>query len=291
MGRDLNIVGCGRTGRALGRLFQEAGVFEVRGVMTQSVASARAATAFIGAGEPIGTWEAFQAASVWMIATPDRAIADTADALHDSGRLRAGDIVFHLSGALSSRALRPCRDAGASVASVHPVQSFADPAVAIGRFPGTWCAIEGARAAVRLLEPAFAAIGGRPIEILPQQKNLYHAGAAMACNYLVTLVDLSLEVFAKAGIDRAQGAEILAPILHATVDNVLAGDAGEAMTGPISRGDAEIVADHLKALDRVSPETASVYRELGRATLALVEHSGDLSAERIRRMRALLGAH
>lgn len=288
MSAELNIVGCGRTGRTLGKLFQDAGVFQVRGVMTRSIASAKAATTFMGAGDALSDWQDFSAAPVWMVATPDRAIGDTARKLASSRRLREGDIVFHLSGALSSAALNSCREAGAKTASVHPVQNFADPAVAVGQFPGTWCAIEGDRTAVRLLRRGITAVGGRPLEIAPEQKTLYHAGAVIGCNYLVALIDLSLEVFDKAGIDRSQSTALLAPILHATVDNALLGGAETAMTGPISRGDVAVVAEHLKALESIGSHIASVYRELGRATLALVERGGELSADRIRRMRELL---
>lgn len=288
MGGALNIVGCGRTGRTLGKLFHDARVFHIKGVLTRSFESASTATGFMGAGEPLQALHEFKPAPVWMIATPDDSIKDTAQKLVISKLIRQGDIVFHLSGALSSEELAVCQEEGASIASVHPIQNFADPAVATGQFAGTWCAVEGDSAGTRLLKQAIEAIGGRPIAIAPHQKTLYHAGAVMGCNYLVALIDVSLDIFRNAGIDRRQGAMLLAPILRATVENILEEGAENAMTGPISRGDVAIIQRHIEALERVSPESASVYRELGRATLAVVERRKELSGKQLDKMRELL---
>jgi len=230
----------------------------------------------------------FEPAPVWMIATPDESIGGISRQLVRCNWIRQGDVVFHLSGALSSKELAECQQIGASVASLHPVQNFADPAVSITQFAGSWCALEGDSAATRILRQAIEAIGGRLIAIAPHQKTLYHAGAVMACNYLVALLDVSLDILRTAGVSREQGAALLTPILRATVENVLAQGVENAMTGPISRGDVEIVNRHIKELERLGPESVSVYRELGRATLAVAERRKELSGEKIVEMRDLL---
>ncbi len=288
MGGALNIVGCGRTGKTLARLFADASVFQVKKILTRSVESALAAADFIGAGTPIAAMHEFDPAPVWMIATPDDVISETAARLVRGNWIRQGDVVFHLSGALSSTQLRVCQDVGASVASLHPVQNFSDPKVAITQFPGTWCALEGDGAATRILRQATEVIGGKLISIAPHQKTLYHAGAVMACNYLVALLDVSLDILKTAGVSREQGAALLTPILKATVENVLAQGVDNAMTGPISRGDVEIIERHIKELERLGPESTSVYRALGRATLAVAERRKELSADDVHRMREIL---
>lgn len=288
MGGELNIVGCGRTGRTLGRLFSDARVFQVKGVLTRSMISARAATDFIGAGRPLAAMHEFEPAPVWMIATPDSAIAEIGKQLARCNWIRQGDVVFHLSGALSSTELSACRAAGASVASLHPVQNFADPAVSIGQFAGTWCAVEGDSTATWLLRQAVESIGGKVIAIAPHQKTLYHAGAVMASNYLVALLDVSLDILLTAGVSREQGAALLTPILRATVENVLAQGVENAMTGPISRGDVEIVERHISELERLGPESVAVYRQLGRATLAVAARRKNLSEDELNKMHEVL---
>ena len=67
----------------------------------------------------------------------------------------------------------------------------------------------------------------------------YHAGAVMACNYQMTLVDASLELMQIAGIGRSAALDALGPILRATMENVLTSGPEHALTGPIRRGDVE----------------------------------------------------
>ncbi|NNF52414.1 MAG: DUF2520 domain-containing protein [Gammaproteobacteria bacterium] len=281
-------MGCGRTGQTLARLFQDARVFQVKAVLTQSLESAKQATDFIGAGKPLSAMHEFEPAPIWMIGTPDEAIGDVSRVLTRCNWVRQGDVVFHLSGALSSTVLDECSEIGASVASLHPVQNFANPEVSVGQFAGTWCALEGDGAATQILRQAVEAIGGQVIAIAPHQKTLYHAGAVMACNYLVALLDVSLDILRTAGVSREQGAALLAPILRATVENVIEQGVDNAMTGPIARGDIDIVERHIRELKRLGPESVSVYRELGRATLAVAERRKELSRDKIGQMKELL---
>src|SRR2546427_4580217 len=81
------IVGAGRVGCALGRRLREKG-WRIGPVITRSMRTARAARRRIGSGKPqAGFSEAVLAADLILIATPDRAIAETADAL---ARIGAG---------------------------------------------------------------------------------------------------------------------------------------------------------------------------------------------------------
>ena len=91
------------------------------------MASAQAAVAFIGAGTPVDSYAALRHADVTMLAVSDDQIGPACAALVAEGR-QAGAIVFHCSGALASNVLLAATQAGAFVASAHPIRSFADPA-------------------------------------------------------------------------------------------------------------------------------------------------------------------
>ena len=57
----------------------------------------------------------------------------------------------------------------------------------------------------------------------------------------------------------------MAPLLSASLDNALRhGDS--ALTGPVARGDARTVADHLEQLADQSPVVSDAYRSLARLT-------------------------
>jgi len=270
MAATLNIVGAGHVGRALGRLFAARGVFAVQDVHTRSSASARAGVAFIGAGTPVDAAAALRPAAVWMLAVVDDAIGPVAAALAQSAPL-AGAVVFHCSGAKASDELDALRRAGACVASVHPVRSFADPETVVASFDGTFCGVEGDAAALATLLPAFEAIGARPVRIDAAAKTVYHAAAVFASNYLVTVMDAALRAYQAAGIPADVARELARPLATETLANVLRLGPEAALSGPIARGDGATVARQHAAVSAWDPLTGDLYDALAMATWDLAK--------------------
>jgi len=104
--KSLNLIGGGRVGRTLGRLWHASGSYRVQDVLTGSARTAEEAVTFIGAGQAVTALADMRAADVWMLAVPDRQIAAVAATLaHGSGAIRP-TLAFHCSGALASRRAR-----------------------------------------------------------------------------------------------------------------------------------------------------------------------------------------
>ncbi len=276
---ELSVIGGGRLGRTLARLLLDSGAVTIGGIVNRSVASAREAVAFIGAGRACETLDALPTSEVFLIGAGDAAIETCARALVSSGRIRDGAVVLHCSGALSSAVLESARQAGAHVASLHPIFSFARPTEALSSFQGTGCAFEGDDESRRVLEPLFAAIGADLFTISSDTKALYHAGAVMACNYLVTLFGAGVRLMTAAGVDDGRAHAILGRLASGAVDNCAAEGAARALTGPIARGEGEIVTRHLAALSAFDLELAGLYRALARSTLPLAREQGSASAQ------------
>ncbi len=264
----LNLVGAGHVGRALGRLFASGGAFTVQDVLTRNAASARAAVDFIGAGQACTTLAQMRPAQVWMLAVGDDAIVPACEALATHGQL-AGAIVFHCSGAKATGELQAARAAGAHVASVHPVRSFADPQAVAADFAGTFCGIEGDEGALELLEPAFAAIGARLVRIDPAAKTVYHAAAVFASNYLVTVVDAALRAYEAAGVPAEVARELARPLATEALANVFRLGPEAALSGPVARGDFATVARQQEAVTRWDAATGRLYEALVPPTVEL----------------------
>ncbi len=275
----LNIIGAGKLGRTLGRLWTRHRVFAVQDVLTAHAASATAAVEFIGTGRAAQSLAAMRAADVWMLTPPDGRIVSCCEALAASGRLRAGDIVFHCSGSQPAGELAAARAAGAHVASVHPVMSMADPAHAARVFTGTWCGAEGDAAALAVLKTAFEAAGAKLFDIDPQLKTIYHAASVIACNYLVALLETGAHCYQKAGLERHTALQAMEPLVRETLDNVFRLGTAGALTGPIARGDHAVVAHQLEVLAQWEPRIAAIYRDLGRAALELARAQGKVDAD------------
>ncbi len=277
--KTLNIIGAGRAGRTLAALWQQRGVLVIEGVLNRTLASAHDAVAFIGAGRAADSLRDMPPADLWMLATPDSEMASAAQALAGGGKLRAGDVVFHCSGALPAGDLRAVFVKETHLASVHPLKSFADPLDAVRTFAGTYCAAEGEPVALALLKPAFEHIGAHVIAIDPQFKTIYHAASVMVCNYLAALLEAGLQGYAKAGVPRATASVMMEPLVRETVDNVFRLGTVKALTGPIARGDHAVVVRQLEALREYDPRSAEIYRALGVMALELSRAQGGASAE------------
>src|SRR5207247_5518763 len=132
----------GLVGRALGRRVRELGC-KIGAVVTRTEASARKAVRFIGAGKACADLtRQILASRVILIATPDDHIAVVAQELARIGEeeLR-GRIVLHTSGAMDSAVLDAVHERGATVGSMHPLQSF--NGVSVPSLEGKVFTIEG----------------------------------------------------------------------------------------------------------------------------------------------------
>ncbi|MFQ5844244.1 MAG: Rossmann-like and DUF2520 domain-containing protein, partial [Planctomycetota bacterium] len=264
------LVGCGAAGRPLGRVWIGAG-HELGAV--RACSRAAEAVAAMGGGVPDGSLDG---ADVVVFATPDDVLA----AVASHTPLRPEQVALHLSGAVPSGVLELT---GARTASLHPLCAFADLETSVAMLPGTFFFVEGE--AVEVAERLARDAGGRPVRLRPDRKTLYHAGAAVASNYLVTLLALARDLFTAAGVDEGVALEALGRLGAGALRNVLEVGIPRGLTGPVARGDVEVVARHLDALD---PDARELYRALLRATIPLARAKGGLSAEAARALRGLV---
>ena len=242
----------------------------------------------MGAGRAVGALEEMREADVWLIATPDDAIGATGRALAVSGRLRPGNVVFHLSGATPAAELDPLRRCGASIASVHPIKTFSDPEKAAASFAGTYCGVEGDTEALGVLKPAFEQIGAYVFDIAPNMKRIYHAGGVFACNYLVALIEAALMCHHAAGIPRTASLEAIEPMVRETVDAIFEYGPGRALTGPVSRGDASTLGQQLGALRTWNDDMAELYRRLGLLAVVLAISDGRIDVAQQNELQRVL---
>jgi predicted short-subunit dehydrogenase-like oxidoreductase (DUF2520 family) len=227
-------------------------------------------------------------AQVWLIATPDGAIAETAGLLVAQSRLAEGNVVVHMSGATSSLEMAAAIESGAHAGSFHPLKTFADPGYAAGSFPGTYVALEGDRKALKILRVALRKTGARVFEIESRNKVLYHAGSVVVCNYLCALLEAGLRCYEAAGIPLETAYKLMEPLVRETVDNVFRVGTVRALTGPIARGDDAVVVRQLQALRGRDRHLAALYRELGQIAIELARSQGATEPGKLARIARAL---
>ncbi|MCW2312446.1 Rossmann-like and DUF2520 domain-containing protein [Rhodoferax antarcticus] len=260
--QTLNIIGAGRVGQTLGRLWHEARVYQVQAVVARSQASAEQAVAFIGAGQACCDLADLPAAQVWLLSVPDSQIAPLAATLAALHPAAAPALAFHCSGALTAQILDPLRALGWQTASAHPLLSFAQPARALAQFAGTPCALEGDASALFGLSVAFTHIGGRCFTLAAQDKLLYHAGAVLATNFMAVLQDLAERLWQHTGMPAELAQQMRATLLQNAVNNIVALGPQASLTGPAARGDWELVNRQAQALADWNAQASAAYTAL-----------------------------
>src|SRR5229473_2437375 len=240
MPNSLAIIGAGRVGRALGRRLRELG-WKIGAVVTRSDASARRAVRFIGAGKACaGLTRQILASRVVLIATPDDEIAVVAQELaRIGGEELRGRIVLHTSGAMDSAVLNAVQQQGAKVGSLHPLQSFSG--VAVPSLEGKVFTVEGEVQAVRMARRIARALGGSPVRILGSKKLLYHAAAALAAGHVLAVEEAATQLLVSTGMRRSEAVRALLPLTRQVLDNFERLSPRAAWTGPLSRGDFQVV--------------------------------------------------
>lgn len=289
MKRKYAIVGCGRVGTVLARFLAAAGYLPV-GFASRSLSSAKRAAAGAGSNAPVSVlpWEVTPGAEIVLITTPDGVIRETVEKIAEYDGFSSRAVVLHCSGALPSTELSAAAAAGAGTGSMHPLQSFADEEIEQNPFAGIQVAVEGEPGAVETARRMAEDLGGRPFEIQTDKKLLYHASAVAASNYLVTLMNLAIQLMIASGVPAAKAYTILKPLVQGTLANIEKNGIPRALTGPIARGDAQTVERHIAEIDEKAPTRLALYRLLGRHTIEIALAKGDLSGEAEARLKSLL---
>ncbi|MFI5099765.1 MAG: Rossmann-like and DUF2520 domain-containing protein [Actinomycetes bacterium] len=262
---SVGVVGTGRVGAILGAALAAAGHHVVAASGVSEASRARAASMLPGV-PLVAPQDVLAAADLVLLTVPDDALPPLVAGLVATGSVRPGQLLVHTSGRYGTAVLDPAARAGALPLALHPAMTFTGTSLDLGRLAG--CAF-GVTAPERpqTLRPVAEALvlemGGEPVWVPEQARPLYHAALAHGSNHLVTLVAQTLDLLRAAGV--SDPARLVGPLLTASLDNVLrAGDA--ALTGPVARGDAGTVAEHVRAVGEVSPEILATYRALARAT-------------------------
>jgi predicted short-subunit dehydrogenase-like oxidoreductase (DUF2520 family) len=268
----IGFIGAGTVGNALANRLSARG-YSVSAVASRTFASARKlAQAVSGCQAMNSPQDLADAVDMVFITTPDGAIGQVASQV----KWRLGQSVVHCSGADSSEVLEPARAMGAQVAAFHPLQTFASVEQAISNIPGSTFAVEAEEPLRSILKEMASRLEGYSIDLKASDKVLYHASAVIACNYLVTLVKLSTDLWQTFNVTRQDAVRALMPLLKGTLNNLEHVGIPNCLTGPIARGDVGTVQKHLAALDMSAPEVATIYRELGLETIPIAIAKGKI---------------
>jgi predicted short-subunit dehydrogenase-like oxidoreductase (DUF2520 family) len=269
---DVGVVGAGRVGAVLGAALQRVGhrVVAVSGVSEQS----RTRAARLLPGIPVvAPDDVVRRAELVLLAVPDDALADLVAGLAATRTWQAGQLVAHTSGRHGLEVYAPALEQHVLGLALHPAMTFTGTGLDLERLVECCFGVTAPEPLRPVAEALVLEIGAEPVWIEESARPLYHAALAHGANHLVTLIAQSLQALRAAGVE--EPSRVLGPLVSAALDNALrAGDA--ALTGPVARGDAGTVAEHLRQLQGLSPDIRPTYVALARATAERALASGRL---------------
>ncbi len=282
--KSFSIIGAGKVGVSLGLALVSKGL-RLKYISDCNPDAARRAKKIIKTGKMTQDNRlATQAAEISFICVPDGLIRKVVRELSELDL--DGHYIFHTSGAVTSRVLRPLSRQGAVVASFHPVQTFATTCPDPDIFRGIFFSLEGDEKAIELGQSLAEKLQSGVILISPANKPLYHLACSMASNFMVVLLAEVKNLFELLGLDEKASLEVIYPLLSRTLLNVKELGCEQSLTGPILRGDLKTVKGHLKALSS-QPDLEKLYRLMSLEALKMAEKRG-LSASKVKALKRLL---
>lgn len=274
---NLAIIGAGKVGQSLARLFSLTGY----------------SVTVIGRDlrlEIDKYQQCISNADVVLITTSDGEIKTACENI--TPFLTDNTVITHCSGALDSSVLESAKTKGCYVASSHPLNTFPTLSASLATLQdtdhGTALFCEGESAALSVLSPLFETAGFNIVEIASDAKTAYHTACVFACNYLTVLMDLSLTTAAHGGIDKTQFWQAIQPLVQATLTNITQQGITDSLSGPIARGDTQTVTQHIDFLSTNNKPIGDTYLSLAEHTLRLAKQQGDLSDEKLEQLKAVL---
>lgn len=285
----ISIVGAGPVGSTLALLLRRRG-HAIVSVISGSKRSARQLATLVGCRH----WSTDLASiapetNAVLIAVPDKAMGSVARSLAQNPHLRFDRLVaFHTSGVMTSDLLRPLRKRGSTVFSLHPIQSFPkdiSPRQQARGMNGVWYGFEGTLRSESTARLLVGYLGGKMVRIPKERKILYHLACVFASNYAVVLIGVLERLAGRLGW---RDLRPLSRLFLSSAGNAMSQGAAKALTGPIRRGNPEVLRMHIMALRRLAPDLGRLYRALGNEALRL-RGDVELTKKRRREIARILG--
>lgn len=295
---NLCVIGAGRVGTTVSYTLAEKELpnIKLKAISSRSMESLNRAKKILGrkAAGVIFTIENSKAVSLAnciLICTPDDVINSVcSEIFKDKSKDFKNYYAIHFSGSKSLEVLNSARAAGAEIASIHPLKSFASIEEAIKSLPGTIFGITySSTESKKMAEFLVKSLGGEIIEVENNKKPLYHAAACVASNYLVTLINYAVLIHKKMGIKPEDSLKGLMGLVESTVSNIKKMGTEKSLTGPIARGDVGTIKEHVKSFNEFfSKEDSALYRMMGIETSKIAHQNKWIKESTVDELKEIL---
>lgn len=284
---SIGFIGAGSVATAISNGLNNAG-YRVVAVTSRSEKSAkRLAERLPDCAALVDSSELIERCDVVFLTVSD----DSIEAIAMDLPWRHGQAVVHCSGSLTLKALIVPEKQGAIVGSLHPLQTFLDVDGRGMNLHGCTFLIDGQGRIIDWLEAVVNKMGGYPIQLIPENRPLYHASAVLSCGYVTTLLDCASMLWQVMGFSREDALRALLPLADQTLRNLELDGSVRGATGPIVRGDIGTVRQHLDALLERLPSIIPLYCYAGQAMASAAQERGSIDSHKADEITQLLRSY
>ncbi len=262
----IGIIGAGRVGCSIGKYLRIKGQ-ELAGYYDVDSGVAKEAAEFTQT-DVFGTiQELLDSSDIIFITTPDTYIISVWEQIKTLSL--KNQIICHCSGALSSDSFSKDEHMTVSCCSIHPMLPFSNRFSSYEQLNNAFFTVEGDKKASDVLCELFRSFGNEVCIIDKSKKAKYHAAASILSNQVIAVLDMGYSLLTECGFTREEALRATSQLVTKNIENVIANDCSEALTGPIERGDAQTIKKHLDCLSR---DDAKLYKMLAERLVRIAKN-------------------
>lgn len=255
---QIGLIGCGRVGVTIFHLLKRNN--RIVGVYDINRRNRIKAAQLLGIKHNPRYGDIINRSQALFLATPDDAIRTAYERARK--HIRSRKFIYHFSGLLSSDIIPKTRNV--SRASLHPFATF--PRIVIPPRRKYLVSVEGDGSAVKAAKGIFKSKYFTLRQIKKGQKITYHLAGVFSSNLLVGLISSTYELAKKLKWKESDIHQFIFPIVEETLSNIKKDGLESALSGPLQRGDAEIIKKHIQALKK-DKNLSTIYKALSSALL------------------------
>lgn len=259
----IGFIGGGKVGFSLGKYLKENN-FDVVGYFSKNVDSIKGAANFTNTKEFYSLKEILSESDILFITTTDSEIESVWENLKKLSI--KNKIICHCSGALSSEIFKGRENYNVFGYSVHPLFPIKDKYESYKSLKEAVFTVEGDETYINIIISMFSSIGNKVKEIKKEDKIKYHKSAVLVSNLVLGLISIGVEELESCGFYSDEALDSLYPLIKNNIKNIKEKGLYEALTGPVERGDLEIVKKHLEAS---TDENKEIYKLLSKKLLEI----------------------
>ncbi len=259
----IGFIGGGKVGFSLGKYLKENN-FDVVGYFSKNVDSIKGAANFTNTKEFYSLKEILSESDILFITTTDSEIESVWENLKKLSI--KNKIICHCSGALSSEIFKGRENYNVFGYSVHPLFPIKDKYESYKSLKEAVFTVEGDETYINIIISMFSSIGNKVKEIKKEYKINYNKSAVLVSNLVLALISIGVDELESCGFYSDEALDSLYPLIKNNIKNIKEKGLYEALTGPVERGDLEIVKKHLEAS---TGENKAIYKLLSKKLLEI----------------------